>query len=316
MSKHRYRKNAPVLGSTDSLAHDTLQLRTKSENLHDALLVNRAGLQVLNARLSLLSYLCQLWERRYFIVADARSKAFKSSRNTFLGHAWLVIQPLLDICIYAVIFGLVLKTSRGIDNFLGYLTIGAIYFGFLSTGLNAGAGLIQGSRGLIGAFSFPKAALPLASTMRQFIDNIIPGVLAILLAFAMQWPKGPSWLLVFVPILYVLLHITIFGAMLIIARITAFIPDLKALIAVITRALFFTSGIFFTLDRFAGNPAAQKIMSANPAYIYLQAFRDVTIYNRMPEASIWLQLLFWSFGLASIGLIYFWRAEERYPSVQ
>lgn len=84
----------------------------------------------------------------------------------------------------------------------------------------------------------------------------------------------------------------------------------------VSRALFFTSGVFFSVDRFSGSPTAQKIMENNPGYIFLQACRDVTIYNKLPDLSSWIHLIAWSFGLLIIGFIFFWKAEERYASVK
>ncbi|APT93644.1 ABC transporter permease [Corynebacterium phocae] len=288
----------------------------KTPTKETVVLVDRSKLLALNARPGFRDYLVELWDRRHFIVADARTKAFQSTRNTFLGRIWIIVQPLLDIAIYALIFGLILKTSRGIDNFLGFLTLGVIFFGFFSGGFLGGTRLIQSSKSLIGSFSFPKASLPIAKTLRQLIDNLVPATLAVVFAFLFQWPNGPTWHLVLLPGIYLMLHLTMLGLTLIVARLTAFIPDLAALVSLLSRALFFASGVFFTLDRFSGSPHLQKVISANPGYLYLQAIRDVTIYHQLPTMTTWIQLALWSFGLASVGLLFFWQAEERYPSVR
>ncbi|CAM4338932.1 MULTISPECIES: ABC transporter permease [Corynebacterium] len=311
MSRHR--KDA---ANTYTVPVSQVRQKAPKDLDPDATVVSRANLTTVAARPPIVQYLGELWERRHFIVFDARSKAFKSSRNMILGRAWLIIQPLLDIMIYALIFGIVLKTSRGIDNFLGYLTIGVVFFKFFSSGISSGSNLIQSSRGLISSFSFPKAALPIATTIRQFIDNLIPAIVAVILAFLFQFPSGPSWHVVLIVPLYVLLHLMILGCEFIVARATAFIPDLRAIVGVLTRALFFTSGVFFSIDRFDSSPTAAAIMNNNPGYIFLQACRDVTIYNTLPSLSIWVHLLCWTLGLTIFGFIYFWFAEERYAGVQ
>ncbi|MDK6266750.1 hypothetical protein QP143_04730, partial [Streptococcus agalactiae] len=72
----------------------------------------------------LRTYISQLWGRRHFIWQNARARAFGKSKNMLLGHAWLILHPLLDIGIYGLMFGLLLKTSRGVPRFVGYLAIG------------------------------------------------------------------------------------------------------------------------------------------------------------------------------------------------
>ncbi|MEK8227741.1 hypothetical protein NKG05_18995 [Oerskovia sp. M15] len=70
--------------------------------------LNRVG-----ARPPLGEYIAQLWDRRYFLWADARAKVTSGTRETLLGTAWLVIKPILDGLTYFLIFGLLLKSSRG-----------------------------------------------------------------------------------------------------------------------------------------------------------------------------------------------------------
>ena len=313
----RRRSRSTHAQSSSSVDVQSLVLSNELEKgKESAILVSREPLETINALPRFSDYVSQLWKLRHFIYFDARSKAFKSSRDLLLGRAWIIIQPLIDVMIYAFIFGVILKTSRGIDNFLGYLTIGVIFFGFITTGLNSGTKLIQNSYGLISSFSFPKAALPIALVTKQFIDNLPPAIISIALSFVFQWPQGPTWRIFFIIPLYILAHLLILGVIFIVARLTAFIPDLKALVGILSRALFFTSGVFFSIERFSGSPTAQKIMENNPGYIFLQACRDVTIYNKLPDLSSWIHLIAWSFVLLIIGFIFFWKAEERYASVK
>lgn len=98
-------------------------------NAEHTYVVVRNGLRPLNPRPRFSEYLGQLWERRYFIVAEARSKALRSTRDYRLWKLWLVANPILDVAFYGFLFGVLFRTSRGIDNFVGYLFLG--FFAFL-----------------------------------------------------------------------------------------------------------------------------------------------------------------------------------------
>jgi len=273
--------------------------------------VDDTYLRRLSARPGLGKYLAQLWQRRHFIWAEARNKAFSRGRDMYLGRAWIVLQPILDTAVYILVFGVVLNISKNIDYFIGYLVIGVIFFGFITRGINAGAGLIQNSKGMISSFSFPKAALPISLTVKQLLDNVAPAIVGLLIAF-LYHGLTPNLAILTVPIFFVMIHLFALGSMMIVARITAFIPDLKALVSTFTRGLFFVSGVFFDIHRFDSNETIQSIMLANPAYQFLTAVREATIYQTVPPVGRWLYLAAWTFGLLIIGLIFFWEAEERY----
>lgn len=277
--------------------------------------VDDTYLRRLSARPGLGKYLAQLWQRRHFIWAEARNKAFSRGRDMYLGRAWIVLQPILDTAVYILVFGVVLNISKNIDYFIGYLVIGVIFFNFITRGLNSGAGLIQSSKGMISSFSFPKAALPISLTLKQLLDNVAPAIVGLLIAF-LYHGLTPSPAILTVPVFFLMIHLFSLGAMLIVARITAFIPDLKALVSTFTRGLFFVSGVFFDIHRFDSNETIQSIMLANPAYQFLTAVREATIYQTVPPLGRWLYLAAWTFGLLIIGLIFFWEAEERYARVR
>lgn len=286
------------------------------ENEKVTLLVDDSSLKPLRARPNLRSYLVQLWKRRHFIYFDARSKSLRTGSGTFLGVVWVVLEPLLQVLVYALVFGLILRTGRGIENFVGFLVLGVIYFRFMTAGMSGGVRLIQNSRAVISSFDFPRAALVLSTTVRQFFDNIAPAVVAIVIALSFQTQKGVTPAILFVIPLFFLLHLFAHGLSLISARLTALIPDSKALISLLQRALFFVSGIFYDISRFDGQLWLQKIMEANPFFQFLTAVRSCVLDGELPESATLLALVLWTGGILVIGFLFFWEAEEKYARVR
>ncbi len=274
--------------------------------------VNTANLQSLQTRPSFREYCRQLWERRVFIWTDARFKALRTTKDYRLWRTWLVLQPLLDVAFYAFLFGLILKTSRGIDNFVGFLILGVIFMRMIVGQMTQGIMLIRNSRGMIQTFTFPKASLAISQTLRSMLDNILPGIMAVIMALAAQKFSPLNWSILLVVPLFVLLHIFGCGLMLITARLTAVIPDTRALINFFSQAWFFLSGVMFSIDRFVNHPALHEAMTANPAYIFLTAIRGSVLYAAPPSLATWATLTAWSFGTFLVGMLYFWQAEARY----
>lgn len=259
-----------------------------------------------------VDYIKELWNRRHFIMADARAKAFSNSKNMLLGHLWLILQPAFDIALYGFIFGFLLKTSRGIDHFLGYLIIGITFFTLFTKSLSGGASLIQANRNMIRAFPFPRATLGISLHLRYFLDSL-PTIGITLVALPITCGIGilsPTWL--FAIPLIALLTVFCLGLLFITARICHAIPDLSQLIRVFSRFWFYGSGVFFSIDRFGEYPTVQTVMKLNPAYCFLNALRDSLLYRTVPTLDTWLYLAAWSIGLLILGFIIFWRKEIDY----
>ena len=277
--------------------------------------VDRSHLQPLTMKPSLSQYLQDLWSRRYFILADAKGKSFRTTRDYTLWRLWLLIEPLTSIVVFAFVFGFVLKTSRGIESFLSFLTIGTIFFGFLTSLVSSGVNLIQVNRNLIASFNFPRAAVVVSHTVRYFLDHLIPAGVAIVAALLLRDTIGVSWTILLVVPIYILMHMFGLGFMFIVARLSAFHPETKVFVSLFTQAWFFVSGVFFSVERFVDNPGVQKVMVNNPGYQFLQAVRDCVVYDRIPSLQTWGVLLGWSIGLCLVGLIFFWLAEDKYASI-
>lgn len=278
----------------------------------NSIVVPLEGLKPLNPRPSLFEYVQQLWVRRFFIIAEARSKALRSTRDYRLWKLWLIVNPILGVIFYGFLFGVLFRTSRGVENFVGYLFLGMIFMQMMTGLFSAGSGLIRGSRAMIQAFAFPRAALVFSQTLRAAIDNLLPALVAIVLAFLTQWGKPPTWTTLLVIPLYVMIHLFGCGLMFLTARITAELPDTKALVGITTQAWFFLSGVMFSLDRFDHVPLIQSVMFHNPGYVFLTAIRDTTIYGTVPDFQEWGIMLLWTMGTLLVGFLFFWRAEQKY----
>lgn len=279
-------------------------------------IVNNEKLRQIETRPPFIDYLIQLHQRRHFILLDAKTRAFSSNKDLKLGKLWIVAKPLLNALLYGLMFGFILQTSRGIENFVGFLVIGITFFGFLTSLLNQGTGILRNSRGMISAFRFPKAALIFSVSYRELLDSIPSAIIAILVALLMQFSTPITWTILLVIPLFLLLHIFGTGLMFIGARITAQVPDFRVLIQLGGRAWFFVSGVFFSIDRFVNHPELKALMEANPAYVFLTALREATMYGIAPDLLTWLVLFVWSLGTFSIGFLLFWQGEARYIGVK
>src|SRR5664279_5514013 len=107
------------------------------------------GLQRAGARLPVGEYIQRLWDRRWFVAAYATSSNAVGYEGSFLGQAWQLLTPLLNILVYYLIFGLLLHTNRGVPNYIAFLSVGVFVFAFCTSSLITVSRAITGNLGLV-----------------------------------------------------------------------------------------------------------------------------------------------------------------------
>src|SRR5690625_2809775 len=124
--------------------------------------VDGTNIARVGVRPGLWTYLKQVWDFRHFIIFDSRSRIAGDATQDNLGQAWLVFNPILNGAAYFLVFGIMLGTGRGIENFVAYLIIGIFMYRFTNTAIVAGSKAITGNSALVSAFDFPRMTLPIA----------------------------------------------------------------------------------------------------------------------------------------------------------
>lgn len=274
--------------------------------------VDLVNLQRIGQRPNFGEYIMQLWNRRAFIIFDAKARVQSGHENHHLGSLWLILTPLLSGISYYLIFGVLLNTQKGIENFIGYLMIGVFTFQMTTRSIIGGAGSISGNRSMIRAFQFPRAALPIALNIRELLSSI-PVTIVMLIIIIISAPNEEitwRWLLI-IPIVF-LQFIFNMGIGMILARAVSKIPDLSMLLSFIMRLWLYASAVFFAASRWDSVPLMHYIMEINPIYIVIRSIRESVLYATTPSLQSWVTMGVWAAGAFAVGLVVFWHGEESY----
>ncbi|GAA2599926.1 MULTISPECIES: ABC transporter permease [Streptomyces] len=283
-----------------------------------AALAARHGLTVSGARPSLPQYVRQLWARRHFIGAFSTAKLTAQYSQAKLGQVWQVMTPLLNAAVYYFIFGLLMDTKRGVEDFVPFLVTGVFVWTFTQSSIMAGTRAISGNLGLVRALHFPRAALPVSFCLQQLQQLLfsMAALVVILLAFGV--PPSPSWMLA-VPAL-VLQFLFNAGVAMVMARVGSKIPDMAQLMPFLLRTWMYASGVMFSIDSMTGPDSGLPswvgtVLQLNPAVVYIDLMRFALIDSfgggQLPP-HVWALALGWALVAGIGGFIYFWKAEETY----
>ncbi len=268
------------------------------------------GLKRVGARPALLEYLAEAWKRRDFAFTMARFNSEAANAKNRLGRWWTVLLPTIQALVYGLIFGVLMGSSRP-ENYIPFLFTGVFLFSFISGAFGAGAGSVTGNLGLVRSLSFPRMLLPVQATIQQ-VFNLLPQMVLLLVTWIVfAQPITWNWLLL-IPITLLMVMFST-GLALVSARLTVHVQDLTKLIPFIVRIVFYTSGIFFNMERVLKDyPIALEIEKYNPVYIFVSLARGVGVSGYSTTPFMWFAALGWAVLTLALGIVFFWKAEERY----
>ena len=262
----------------------------------------------LTAAPSTTTYLRDLWRRREFAVAMPAQDLRAQNMDTVLGQLWHLVNPALQIGVYFVIFGIVLDTGRGVDNFFAFLIVGVVLFHLTQRVTQDATMSIVRNVGLIRSVQFPRILLPLSAVNGQTVA-FLPA-LAIALGAVTVTGETPTLRWLALPPLLIAQYLFNLGAALIVARIGATVKDLRELIPHLFRLLFYGSGVIFSVDIMITSESWRQAFAVNPIYALITCARWCLLGTSI-SGEVLISTTTWCAALPILGFVFFRRAERR-----
>lgn len=283
------------------------------------------GLRSMSEVPSLDEYLRDLWRRREFTQSLATGSLRGQHLDTALGNVWHVLSPALSMAVYYLVFGVLIGTSRGVPNFIGFLAVGIFTFGFAQRTITACGSSIHNNMALIRSLQFPRAVLPIATVIEQLSAFGFSAIVMIAIMLFTGEPITSRWLLA--PVVVALLAVFCAGLGMVVARITDSVRDIANVLPFVFRLLFYLSGIIFALPEFLdagvmehlglpGSTAAQvrHAFVLNPFFTYIELLRDVLMDSYVAEhpRDAWIAAIVMAPVVFVVGLLFFRGGEKSY----
>ena len=268
-----------------------------------------SGLRQMGLRPGLAEYLGQLWGRREFALLVPLGELRQRNMNTVLGSLWHVLNPLFQALIYYFLFGVVLDTRGGIENYAVWLIVGLITFTYTQKSIASASNVIIQRVAMLRTLNFPAGILPVSVVIGELLAHL-PALLVMLLIVATAYPVSPVWALVLlVVVLQTLFNL---GLGMIVARLTVHFHDFSQLLGHLLKMWLLASGVLFPFDN-APEGIVRDSLEANPAYVFIRMTRDLLFDQTIARADLTAALA-WSFGMLVVGFLFFHRYEGRYSN--
>jgi ABC-type polysaccharide/polyol phosphate export permease len=195
------------------------------------------------------------------------------------GFAWLVLQPLMLLAVYAFVFGTIFKAripdAEGI-GFLPYLAVAFWPWTAFSEAVLKSSNAIASNAALIGKVSLDTRLLPLSTVTATFIMHMI-GYLAVLLVLQVTGTEV-HWtgLLVAVPVLF-LLYLFACALALVLSAFQVFVRDLAQILPPVMTFWFFMTPILYSVSLLPESLAV--VMKWNPMTWFVTRLRDSLLFG-------------------------------------
>ena len=246
----------------------------------------------------------KIYNYRELLKTNVKKEIRGRYKNSILGVVWSFLNPLLQLAVYAVIFGALL--AGGDPTYHIYICVALIPWTYFTTAITQSAFTIIGNGDIIKKVYFPREILPISVVTSGAVNFMISTI--IILAFVLFSGLGVSKYILLYPVILLIQYILLLGIAFIVSSITVYVRDLEHIIGVVLMAAFYGTPIVYKLEQLPAN--LQVIMQLNPMTHLINAYRDIFYYQQMPNFKMLGIILLIGFVLTVVGYFIFKKLQK------
>jgi lipopolysaccharide transport system permease protein len=252
----------------------------------------------------------ELWRFRELVYFLALRDVKVRYKQTALGVAWVLLQPLLAMGIFSIVFGQRGLTTNGVPYPL-FVVSGLVPWFYFSNATSGASGSVVGNTQLISKVYFPRLAIPLAAVLAGLVDLSIGLVLELILLLV--FGVGFTWQLLALPLLTAQVVLTALGVSVWLSALDVQYRDVRYAVPFLMQVWLFATPVIYSAgdvpERWRG------ILALNPMSGVIEGFRWALLGTGeaplVPLAGSALIVLL----LLATGLLYFRRMERTFADV-
>lgn len=254
--------------------------------------------------------LSELWRFRELFYFLAWRDVKIRYKQTALGVAWAVLQPLLTMLVFLVLFTRVARVSTdNVPPALFYYS-GLVPWTYFSVAVGLAANSVAGNANLLTKVYFPRSILPASAVLSGLLDYAIGG--AFIAGFLVYYGIALGWQIALLPVLTLILVMITYGCGLFLAAMTVKYRDVKYAVPFLIQLGLFLTPVIYPLS--ALPPVYRRLASFNPLSGVIDGFR-ASVTHAPPD---WTALIISSVAailLVVSGATYFVRTERAFADV-
>ena len=246
-----------------------------------------------------------VWSYRGFILGSVKREFQIKYKNSMLGAAWTVFNPLAMILVYTVIFAQVMRAKLpGVDNQFAYsiyLCAGILTWGLLAEIITRAQNVFLEHANLIKKISFPRICLPVIVVLTALVNFAI--IFGLFSAFLIISGNFPGWaFLAMLPLLLLQVMFAI-GLGMVLGVLNVFFRDVGQFFTIFLQFWFWLTPIVYP---YAVLPdSVKQWIGYNPLVALFQSYQGILVSGQWPHWLQLLPLLALALALCAVGLLLF-----------
>lgn len=253
----------------------------------------------------------ELWRYRDLALQIVVRDITLRYRQTALGAAWAILQPVAFMIIFSIFFGRVAGVSSGDVPYALFSLAALVPWAFFSSSLLLGSESLVMYKELVSKIYFPRIFMPMGVIGAGFVDFGIS--LAILLAVVLVYGIVPSVAILFLPVLVVIAAAAVLGATALLSAVNVRYRDVRYVVPFAVQMWLFITPVVYSADSI--DQPWRTISAINPMAGVVEGFRWAVLdTGSAPWALIGMSALGAAL-LLLIGLAYFDRVERSFADI-
>ena len=225
--------------------------------------------------------------------------------QTILGFSWAIINPLIQIVLFSIIFGKVAQLSTEGIPYILFSSVAIIPWTYMSSSMTQSSQSLISGAGMLGKVYFPRLIFPLTPIFSRLIDFGIS--MALMICIMVYFQVKPTWNFVFLPLFLILMMAIPCGIGLWLSSLAIRFRDVKQAMTFFIQMLMYSAPIVYSASSI---PDKYRILYAlNPIVGVIEGFRACFLGTTIP----WLFIvpgMFTAMLLVVSGALYFKRMER------
>jgi lipopolysaccharide transport system permease protein len=255
--------------------------------------------------------IAELWRYRELLCILTWRDIKVRYKQTVLGAAWAVLQPLATMIVFSAFFGRVAEMPSGGVPYPLFAFTGLLAWFFFANAVTSASQSVVGNQSLVTKVYFPRLLIPLSAVGTNLVDFAVGFVL--LMALMPFFGAGPGWGLLLAPLLALGLFVAALGVGALLAALTVEYRDFRYVVPFMVQLwLFATPSVYMHPD--AIGPTGKLWLPLNPAFGLIANFRAAVLGAPFDHHSLIISSST-AVALLAVGCLYYRRVERRFADV-
>jgi lipopolysaccharide transport system permease protein len=275
-----------------------------ADDLPLTVIERRRGWQVVDLR--------ELWRYRELLFFLAWRDVKVRYKQTVLGAAWAVLQPLATMLVFSVFIGRMAGVADHIEHYSLFVFAGMLPWAFFQNALTSASNSIVGNQNLITKVYFPRVIIPMGAIGAGLVDFAVAFVMLVLMM--LYYGVFPGWGIVLAPPILLLLVLASLGVGTLLSALTVAYRDFRYVVPFGVQLWMFATPCIYLDAALVVGPRGQLLLPLNPAYGLIYNFRAALLGGELDWYALAISGAV-SVGLLVFGCAYFRRVERGFADV-